>query len=127
MARVWKAIACRPTQLDRLAAEDVGQVLEGLCLLGAHQRTRGKRKAIDDLYRDVTTSRDRTHYQTVWAAGDAIGSGAVESAVSHVVQQRMKRVGMRWRSAGADAMLEWRAICRSTGGGDQFWAYRRVA
>ena len=41
--------------------------------------------------------------QTFRNAGDQIGSGAVESAVSYVVQQRMKRVGMRWRAPGADA------------------------
>jgi Uncharacterised protein family (UPF0236) len=122
-----KAIAWRTTQLDRLAADDVDQVLEGLRFLGAHQRTRGKRKAVDDLHRYLTTNRDRMRYQTFRAAGYAIGSGAVESAVSHVVQQRMKRVGMRWRSAGADAMLALRSIYRSTGAWDQFWACRRVA
>ncbi len=122
-----KAIAWRTTQLDRLAADDVGQVLEGLRFLGAHQRTRGKRKAVDDLHRYLTTNRNRMRYQTFRAAGYAIGSGAVESAVSHVVQQRMKRVGMRWRAAGADAMLALRSIYRSTGAWDQFWASRRVA
>lgn len=48
-------------------------------------------------------------------------------AVSHVVQQRMKRVGMRWRSAGADAMLALRSIYRSTGAWDRFWTTPRVA
>jgi hypothetical protein len=122
-----KARAWRTTQLDRLAADDVDQVLEGLRVLGAHQRTRGKRKAVDDLHRYLTTNRDRMRYQTFRAAGYAIGSGAVESAVSHVVQQRMKRVGMRWRAAGADAMLALRSIYRSTGAWGQFWACRRVA
>ena len=85
-------------------------MLEGLRFLGAHQRTRGKRTGVDDLHRYITTNCDRMRYQTFRAAGYAIGSGAVESAVSHVVQQRMKRVGMRWRSAGADAMLALRSI-----------------
>lgn len=122
-----KAIAWRTTQLDRLAADDVGQVLEGLRFLGAHQRTRGKRTAVDDLHRYVTTNRDRMRYQTFRAAGYAIGSGAVESAVSHVVQQRMKRVGMRWQAAGADAMLALRSVYRSTGAWNQFWPARRAA
>jgi hypothetical protein len=59
--------------------------------------------------------------------GYHIGSGAVESAVRHVEQQRMKRIGMRWGAAGADAMLALRSIYRSTGAWDQFWATRRAA
>ena len=122
-----KAAAWRATQLDRLAADQVDRVIEGLRFLGPHQRARAKRTAIEDLHRYLTTNRDRMYYQTFRAAGYAIGSGAVESAVSHVVQQRMKRVGMRWRAAGADAMLALRAIYRSTGAWDRFWAGRQVA
>ena len=102
-------------------------MIEGLRFLGSHQRSATKRRAVDHLARYLTTNRERMRYQTFRAAGYAIGSGAVESAVSHVVQQRMKRVGMRWRSAGADAMLALRSIYRSTGAWDQFWATRRVA
>ena len=54
-------------------------------------------------------------------------SAYIESAASHVVQQRMKRVGMRWRAAGADAMLALRSIYRRTGAWDRFWANRRAA
>jgi hypothetical protein len=39
----------------------------------------------------------------------------------------MKRVGLRWRAAGADAMLALRSIYRSTGAGDRFCASRRAA
>ena len=56
-----------------------------------------------------------------------IGSGAVESAVSHVFQQRMKRVGMRWRAAGADAMLSLRTLYRTAGAWDRFWTARLAA
>jgi hypothetical protein len=122
-----KAATWRTTQLDRLAADGVDQVIEGLRFLGAHQRTAAKRTAVTDLARYLTTNRTRMRYQTFRAAGYAIGSGAVESAVSHVVQQRMKRVGMRWRSPGADAMLALRSIYRTTGAWDQFWATRRTA
>ena len=95
--------------------------------LGAHQRSAAKREAVAGLSRYLTTNRERMHYQTFRAAGYHIGSGAVESAVSYVVQQRMKRVGMRWRALGADAMLALRSVYRSTGAWDQFWAARRAA
>lgn len=122
-----KAATWRATQLDRLAADGVEQVIEGLRFLGAHQRTAAKRTAVADLERYLTTNRTRMRYGTFRAAGYAIGSGAVESAVSHVVQQRMKRVGMRWRSTGADAMLALRSVYRTTVAWDPFWATRRIA
>ena len=95
-----KAVAWRTTQLDRLATDGIDRVIEGLHFLAAHQRRRGKRKAVDDLRRYLTTNRERMRYRTFRAAGYAIGTGAVESAVSHVVQHRMKRVGMGWWAGG---------------------------
>ena len=122
-----KAATWRTTQLDRLATDGVDQIIESLRFLGPHQRTAAKRTAIADLERYLTTNRARMRYQTFRAAGYAIGRGAVESAVSHVVQQRMKRVGMHGRAPGADAMLALRSIYRTTGAWDEFWAVRRVA
>jgi hypothetical protein len=117
-----KAAEWRQRQLDRLWRDGVDEVIEGLRFLGTHQRAATKRTAVLDLHRYLTTNRERMRYQTFRTAGYRIGSGAVESAVSHVVQQRMKRVGMRWRAAGADAMLALRAVYRSTGAWDQLWA-----
>jgi hypothetical protein len=122
-----KAAEWRTVQLDRLWNDGVDQVIEALRFLGAHQRSAAKRTAVKDLSRYLTTNRERMRYATFRAQGYHIGSGAVESAVSYVVQQRMKRVGMRWRAAGADAMLALRSIYRSTGAWDEFWAVRRAA
>lgn len=122
-----KAATWRDAQLDRLWTDRVDQTIEALRFLGPHQRTVAKRTAVADLTRYLATNQHRMQYQTFRAAGYPIGSGAVESAVSHVVQQRMKRVGMRWRAAGADAMLALRSIYRSTGAWDRFWANRRAA
>jgi len=119
-----KSRAWRQTQLDRLWTDDIDQGIEALRFLGLHQRAAAKRTAVEALSRYLTTNRDRMRYQTFRAAGYAIGSGAVESAVSHVMQQRMKRVGMHWRAAGADAMLALRSVYRSTGAWDRFWAAR---
>ena len=113
--------------MDRLWTDEGDQVIEALRVLGSHQRTVAKRTAVADLSRYLTTNRDRTRYQTFRVAGYAIGSGAVESAVSHVMQQRMKRVGMHWRSPGADAMLALRSVYRSTGAWDRFWDRSRAA
>lgn len=50
----------------------------------------------------------RMAYPTFRAQGLPVGSGAVESAAKHVVQQRMKRAGMRWGDDGGRALL---ALC----------------
>ena len=52
-----------------------------------------------------TTNAARMAYPTYRARGLPIGSGAVESAAKHLVQDRLKRAGMRWSEAGAEALL----------------------
>src|SRR5215472_6372282 len=42
-----------------------------------------------------------------------IGSGVVEAACKTLVSQRLKRAGMRWRTAGGQAILTFRALCQS--------------
>jgi hypothetical protein len=54
------------------------------------------------------TNAQRMAYPTFRAQGLPVGSGAVESAAKHVVQQRLKRAGMRWGTAGGQALL---ALC----------------
>ena len=49
-------------------------------------------------------------YDEYLAAGYPIGSGVVEGACRHLVKDRMEQAGMRWRIAGAQAILGLRAI-----------------
>src|SRR5438093_12024466 len=104
--------------------DGVDAVIVGLRFLGAHQRSAAKRKTVDDLQRYLSTNRERMRYQTFRDAGYQIGSGAAESAIGHVVQQRMKRSEMRWGAPGADQMLALRSVYRSIGAWDTFWRAR---
>ena len=54
------------------------------------------------------TNAERMDYPAFRARGLPIGSGAVESAARHLVQDRLKRAGMRWSEPGAQAVL---AVC----------------
>jgi hypothetical protein len=56
---------------------------------------------------------ERMAYHTLRLDGLPIGSGAIESAATHVVQIRLKRPGMRWSESGARAVLPLRARDRS--------------
>jgi hypothetical protein len=51
---------------------------------------------------------ERMRYATYRDQGLPVGSGVVESAAKHLVQQRMKRAGMRWSDLGARAILHLR-------------------
>jgi hypothetical protein len=59
------------------------------------------------------TNAERMAYPEFRLDGLPIGSGAIESAADHLVQRRLKRAGMRWSAAGADAILALRARLRS--------------
>lgn len=54
------------------------------------------------------TNARRMDYPAYRARGLPVGSGAVESAAKHLVQDRMKRAGMRWSLPGGQAIL---AVC----------------
>jgi len=80
------------------------------------KRKEESRTALLALYKYLNDRRALLDYDRARTAGRHIGSGAIESAVGHVMQQRMKRAGMRWDWPGAKAMLALRAAYRSTSG-----------
>jgi hypothetical protein len=95
----------------RWAKRQCGRVLtrgvEGLLrALRAIRRCRPEAK--ETLRRErgyFLTNRVRMGYPSFKEQGLPIGSGAVESAARHLVQQRMKLSGARWSKAGAQAVL----------------------
>ncbi len=48
----------------------------------------------------------------------------VEGACGHLVKDRMEQAGMRWTQAGAQAVLDLRAV-RLNGDWDAYWQYHR--
>jgi len=55
-------------------------------------------------------NRHRMQYDEYLEQGFPIGSGVVEGACRNLVKDRMERTGMRWRTSGAQAILDLRAI-----------------
>jgi len=64
--------------------------------------------------------KERLNYRWALAENLPIGSGSVESAARHIVQQRLKQAGMRWSDAGAQAILNLRTMHRN-GKFEQYW------
>lgn len=78
-------------------------------LLAALHSTRPRspaaQEAVDELDRYITTNRRRMRYYSRRAAGLLVGSGPIEGGISYVVQNRLKRTGMRWSVCGARKIL----------------------
>jgi hypothetical protein len=85
-------------------------------VLGALSRLRTRyprRQAIHKALAYFREHRHRMPYAHLRAQNLPIGSGVVEAACKTLVSQRLKRSGMRWRTAGGQAILTFRALCQS--------------
>jgi hypothetical protein len=85
-------------------------------VIGALERLRThypRRQAIHKALAYFREHRHRMHYADLRARHLPIGSGVVEAACKTLVSQRLKRSGMRWRTAGGQAILTFRALCQS--------------
>ncbi len=71
----------------------------------------GKEK-LRGLHGYLVKRRAQIDYPAARSRGLDIGSGVIESGVGHVMQQRMKRSGIRWSHAGSPPMLALRAAWR---------------
>jgi hypothetical protein len=90
--------------------QGVDKVMGALCRL----RTRyPRRQAIHTALAYFRDHRHRMCYADLRAQNLPIGSGVVEAACKTLVSQRLKRSGMRWRVAGGQAILTFRALCQS--------------
>ena len=94
----------------RDAPQGVEKVLEAL---GRLRRRYPRRQAIQTALAYFRDHRHRMHYADLRAHNLPIGSGVVEAACKTLVSQRLKRSGMRWRTAGGQAILTLRALCQS--------------
>ncbi len=64
------------------------------------------------------------HYDAYLARGWPVGTGVVEGACGHLVKDRMEQSGMRWTKAGAQAILDLRAL-RLNGQWDAYGQFHR--
>lgn len=115
------------TQLDLFDQGLHKSALDALRFVERNIRGRSAREAIESLRSYVTDNSDRIDYPAYRLSHLPIGSGCVESAMNHVLQQRMKRAGMRWQGRGADNMIALRCLFRSFDQWDRFLEHRRRA
>ena len=79
--------------------------------------------------RDVeyfSTNRERMNYPKFRAMGLCVATGVVEGGCKHIIGTRLKRAGMRWTVAGANAIIALRCAVESNRF-DDFWERRAAA
>jgi hypothetical protein len=106
-----EAEALVETCLRKLLEDDVGRVIGGIRQMATKRKLpKSKRQKVEDCLDYFAARRGQMKYREYLAAGYPIGSGVAEGACRHVVKDRMEQTGMRWRIAGAQAILNLRAL-----------------
>ncbi len=102
---------------DRRDELDAGRIDAVLTALRPHRQTCDEaRKCIDYL----TRNRHRMRYAEFRAWGLCVSSGVVEAGCKHAIGARLKRAGMHWTVAGANAII----ALRLSGRFEDFWERR---
>ena len=98
-------------QCLRLLNDQVNTVIEHLKELKSS--TAESRKVRKQLIRYYLVNSKRMLYRTYKEKGWMIGSGAIEAAHRHVIQQRLKLSGQRWTIPGAQQVANLRVAHKS--------------
>ncbi len=99
-------------QQEALLLEDqVETVLASIALMSLKGKAGDLQKSICTYYRN---NLQRMRYKTFRQKGLLIGSGPMEAAHRHVIQQRLKRSGQRWSIAGAQQVANLRVANASS-------------
>ncbi len=99
---------------------DAGRLRAIVAELRTHSKTTdAARRCLDYVVRN----RRRMRCPRFRARGLCVSSGVVEAGCKRVVGARLKRAGMRWTVAGANAIIA-RRCCRLSGRFEDFWERR---
>lgn len=106
-----KAKAFVETYLRKLLEGNVNRVIGGIRQMATkHKLSKPKYAKVENYLNYFAARCEYMKYDEYLAAGYPIGSGVVEGACRHLVKDRMEQAGMRWRIAGAQAILSLRAL-----------------
>lgn len=113
-------------RLNQLKDGQLSNFFAALKLIARRHETTDPELSPKRLLKYFSDNCERLNY--CWALEHRlpIGSGAVESAARHIVQQRLKQSGMRWSIPGAQAVLNLRTHHRN-GEFEQYWENHAAA
>jgi len=102
---------------------DEGKIDSVLTALRVHAEANDEARKCHDY---VTRNRHRMRYPEFRAQGLCVSTGVVEAGCKTAVGARLKRAGMHWTVAGADAIIALRC-CKLSGRFEDFWERRAAA
>jgi hypothetical protein len=100
----------------------IGPAGAGKSTAAARHWPAGQVLSPDECARYLTAKKPWLDYATALAAGWPIVTGVIEGACRWLVKDRMDITGARWGLAGAEAILEPRALIAS-GDFDESWPF----
>ena len=113
-------------RLLRILRGEVEGVVKGLRRMASMNGLEGSdRETVTTVCNYFENNASRMRYDEYLAAGYPIATGVIEGACRHVIKDRMEQGGMRWTLAGAEAMLNVRAVNASSES-EAFQAWRRT-
>jgi hypothetical protein len=95
---------------DNILAGETSKVIQIITELPERKKVKQKQQALIKYYQKNIT---RMQYKSFLEQGYCIGSGAIESAIKAVLQQRLKQPGQRWSISGLEQMAQLRVIYKS--------------
>lgn len=112
-------------RLLRILQGGVAGVVKGLRRLASLHGLKGSSlETITTVCNYFENNASRMRYDEYLAAGYPIATGVIEGACRHVIKDRMEQGGMRWTLAGAEAMLNLRAVNASSAA-EEFHEWRQ--
>ncbi|MFQ5380747.1 MAG: ISKra4 family transposase [Dehalococcoidia bacterium] len=116
-------VACR---LDELLGGQLNRMLDTLDdPFGCTQTlSPAEEQVVATAVRYLRRNAEYMHYDEYLAKGWPIATGVIEGAARHLVKDRMECSGMKWRSPGAQAVLDLRSV-RVNGYWDDYQRFRR--
>jgi hypothetical protein len=102
-------------RLLRILHGEVRGVVKGLRRMASQRGLRGAAlKELRTVCNYLAKNAARMRYDAYLRSGYPIATGVIEGACRHLIKDRMEQGGMRWTLAGAEAMLNVRAVCASS-------------
>ncbi|MCP4054853.1 MAG: hypothetical protein GY739_17785 [Mesoflavibacter sp.] len=114
-------------QKEKLMEDKVEQVIKTIKNLPTVKATLKVKKTKKNLMQYLQNNKKRMLYKTFKEKGLLIGSGAIESAHRHVLQQRLKLSGQRWTKPGIQQLANLRVAYKSNEWGEIVELVKNVA
>ena len=112
-------------KIHRLLDGKVSGVAAGIRRSATRRGLSGsKREAVDKCAKYLLNHKEMMRYDEYLAAGMPVGTGVIEGACRHLINDRMDITGARWGLERAEAVLKARAL-RISGDLDAYWDFHK--